>query len=136
MDAKKDKSQQIDKGEKVSVTSYNQSGGITANHVTIENPGRILSDEFKPVLLNVVEVGFGKYNFDKKSIISIFVPGGDQEARRYAIQIKEYLLSQGYNVYPDFSPYMGNVGMGKRDIMFTPDTIRKQMKIFINYKDR
>lgn len=75
----------------VNVTSYNQSGGITANQVNIGSQPRVLNVEAQNQLLQILS---GK----KSQTISVVSVMGDGEAFSYATQIKNYLIKEGYTV--------------------------------------
>lgn len=71
------------------VTSYNQSGGITAHKVVLGSQKRTLSIELKRELLNVL---------DNQKKVDFFVAMNDQEAETYACEISNFLISQGYEM--------------------------------------
>lgn len=75
----------------VSVTSYNQQGGITANQVTFGNQARWLSPELKQQLDSLSQI-------NKNKEITIDAILGDGEAFRFASEVKQYLVSKGWNV--------------------------------------
>ncbi|MGD0144633.1 MAG: hypothetical protein ABSC92_15890 [Rhizomicrobium sp.] len=76
--------------ETVSVTSYNQSGGITAHTVNINRPPqRIMSDELKRQLLSDPKIPAG-------SQIFVFLTGHGLEPRNFGKEIVEFLQSNGY----------------------------------------
>ncbi|UZE94291.1 MAG: hypothetical protein IB618_01835 [Candidatus Pacearchaeota archaeon] len=75
----------------IHVTSYDQSGGITANQVNIGNQPRTLTPELKTRLDQVLQI-------NKNREIRITAVMGDGEAFQFADQIKEYLESEGWKV--------------------------------------
>lgn len=80
-----------DKKTNISVTSYNQSGGITANQVNIGSNPRVLNSEVQNQLQQILS--------DRKGqTIKIVSVMGDGEAFNFATQIKNYLVNQGYIV--------------------------------------
>ncbi|TRX01200.1 hypothetical protein [Flavobacterium gawalongense] len=72
----------------VSVTSNNQSGGITANQVNIGAVPRNLDEKTQNQLLGILK--------KKNELIGISSVMGDSEAFKYANQINDFLKSQGY----------------------------------------
>ncbi len=119
--------------DKITVTSHNQTGGITANQVNIiNNPQRVLNNDTELALVEAIDLRFAKNNFDKNTRISITAPP-DAEARTYGNQLIVFLKSKGYNVWPNLSTYMGNMGLGNLDIGLKADTVKKQFEIAINY---
>lgn len=75
----------------VNVTSHNQQGGITAYQVNIQPGDRVLVDQN----ISQLKSKLGEQEFDAISITAVW---GDQEAFRFATQIKNYLESEGYSV--------------------------------------
>lgn len=75
----------------VSVTSYNQQGGITAQEVNIGQQPRSLTFENKNFLESLSEINPSKQ-------ITIECVLGDGEAFQFANEIKSYLESLGWNV--------------------------------------
>ena len=75
----------------IHVTSYNQRGGITAYQVNLQPGDRALNDPVRHSLDQTLK---------QQSFASIRVTAviGDQEAFRFASQIKNYLESAGYQV--------------------------------------
>ena len=73
----------------IKVTSFNQSGGITANQVNIESPNRELTEKMKVQLVSYLKE-------NKPVEIWISAVMGDAESLRYAEQINDYLINQGY----------------------------------------
>jgi len=85
----------------VNVTSYNQSGGITANKVTIE---KIKKDR---VLKMQDEVSLLVQLPDKSQAITIWSLMGDPESYKCAKQIHEFLIKSKYsNVFQNVRTYM------------------------------
>ena len=76
---------------KINVTSYNQTGGITANQVNIGNQARVLNLEIQ----NQIQQMLSK---DKGKTITIVSVMGDGEAFSFATQIKSYLSQLGHIV--------------------------------------
>jgi hypothetical protein len=80
-------------GEKnINVNSYNQRGGITAYQVNVQQPQRELNDNLKKQFKKL----FSGYSF---SAIDVTAVMGDQEAFRFASQIKEFLVTESYDVH-------------------------------------
>ena len=75
-----------------SVTSYNQQGGITARNVSIQPSDRKLSTNVEQQLKDHLS----KATFKKIEVNAIM---GDAEAFRFASQIKDYLVSEGYEIH-------------------------------------
>lgn len=75
----------------VNVTSYNQSGGITANQVNIGSQPRVLDTKLQSQLLQLLS---GK----KAQTISVVSVMGDGEAFSFATQIKNFLTKEGFTV--------------------------------------
>jgi hypothetical protein len=75
--------------KKINVTSYNQSGGITAYNVNIGPQDRRLGDKLTNQLDEIISQNSGK-----KIVVTAVM--GDQEAFKFASQIKNYLVSKGY----------------------------------------
>lgn len=75
--------------ENIKVTSYDQSGGITANEVNIGTQQRKLTSEFIQQLESTL-------SNDKNKKIEINVVDGDAEALRFANKIKDHLVALGY----------------------------------------
>ena len=74
----------------INVTSYNQSGGITAYNVNIGPQDRMLSESLTDQLDKIIS-----QNSDKRIVVTAVM--GDQEAFKFASQIKNYLLSTGHD---------------------------------------
>lgn len=79
------------KPNKINVTSYNQTGGITANQVNIGNQARVLNLEIQ----NQIQQMLSK---DKGKTITIVSVMGDGEAFSFATHIKNYLSQLGHIV--------------------------------------
>lgn len=93
----------------ISVTSHNQTGGITAGVVidkaNIINSGRIqriLDDNIKDGLLNAL---------DKDKEFNIHVRMNDNEALNLAYEIKSFLISNGFK-YKGMTAFSMNGGNG------------------------
>ncbi|MFM5467431.1 hypothetical protein ACET9D_06050 [Aeromonas veronii] len=71
------------------VTSYNQSGGITAHKVILGSKQRTLTLELKLELLNVL---------DKQRKVDFSVAMNDQEAESFAFEIRNFLIDEGYEM--------------------------------------
>ncbi|GAA4776650.1 MULTISPECIES: hypothetical protein [Flavobacterium] len=85
----------------VNVTSYNQSGGITANKVTIE---KIKKDR---VLKMQDEVSLSVKLPYKDQAITVWSLMGDPESYKFAKQIHTFLITSKYsNVYQNIRTYM------------------------------
>ena len=115
------------------VVSYNQSGGITAGQVIIGSQPRLLTEDLKQQLKSGINSRFTKYGLDQNSLINIFTPP-DSEAVDFGNQIKNYLKSEGYNVWNNLSSYMGDPGLGNLDIGFKYEKANKQLQLYINFK--
>ena len=87
----------------VSVTSTNQSGGITANEVYLESKKKILTDDFKKALLKILP--------NKSERININHLNTSSEGGQIAVQIRNFLKSEGYQNVP-------GVGIEVRDDEF------------------
>ncbi|MFC2003433.1 hypothetical protein ACFLV4_05775 [Chloroflexota bacterium] len=74
-----------------SVTSINQQGGITARNVIVQPSDRKLSSNHKQQIKDIVS----KRDFKKIRVIASM---GDAEIYRLALQIKDYLVSEGYDI--------------------------------------
>lgn len=77
-----------------SVTSYNQSGGITAHTVHMRTPPRDLhtspgADTFKKQLLTDIHKG---------EPVTLMAVAMDNEAHSFALQIAEFLTGNGYQI--------------------------------------
>ncbi|SUP19582.1 hypothetical protein [Vibrio alginolyticus] len=72
-----------------SVTSHNQSGGITAHKVVLGSQERTLTSELKRELLKTLDI-------QKKVDFSIAM--NDQEAEKYAYEIRNFLIAEGYEM--------------------------------------
>ena len=83
-----EKEMRNEEDKEIKVTSYNQSGGITAYNVNIGPQDRKLSSDYTSQIDNFIS-----QNPDKKIVITAVM--GDQEAIRFASQIKKYLESLG-----------------------------------------
>lgn len=75
--------------DKTSVTSHNQSGGITAHTVNIGALPRILDPVSAQQLTNALPARVAV------EVVSVW---GDQEAFQFATQVKNYLVGAGYTV--------------------------------------
>jgi hypothetical protein len=75
--------------QNISVTSHNQSGGITAHTVNVGTQPRQLSAASAAQL---------EAQLPKGKPVSVAAVMGDQEAFSFATQITEYLRSKGYAV--------------------------------------
>lgn len=75
----------------IHVTSYNQQGGITAYQVNLQPGDRVLKDAVRHRLDQTLK----QRSFSSIRITAVM---GDQEAFRFASQIKNYLESAGYQV--------------------------------------
>jgi hypothetical protein len=75
----------------VNVTSYFQSGGITAHTVNIGAQPRHINEALKNNLEN-------NLSNHKEKDIKIMSLMGDGEANVFAHEIREYLISKGYKV--------------------------------------
>ena len=98
--AKPDTAKEI-KEPTVNVTSLNQSGGITANKVTIEKlkKDRILKMHDENTILVKLP--------NKNESVIVWALMGDAESYRLAIQIYQFLNKSKYtNVYPNIRSYM------------------------------
>jgi hypothetical protein len=90
-----------DNKNSISVSSSNQSGGITAyrvDNINMEKKQRILTDELKKELLNAV---------NKDNDIYIHVKINDNEAINFAYQIRDFLKENGIK-------YKGMTAFGMR----------------------
>ena len=88
---KMDKNENNEKG--INVTSHNQSGGITAYKVNfnIGNQPRVFNQEMAKTLKKYLPM-------DKSKVINMEAVAMDQEALRFAIEIRSYLIKEGYAV--------------------------------------
>ena len=77
--------------KKINVTSHNQQGGITAYQVILEKGDRILSDS----LIEQLRSTLSQWTISSINIVAVM---GDQEAFRFASQIKNFLISEDYEV--------------------------------------
>jgi len=75
----------------INVTSYNQSGGITAYNVNIGPQDRKLTSQLADQLLDHIK----KNSIEKATVTSVM---GDQEAFQFASAIKAFLTDQGIPV--------------------------------------
>jgi len=75
----------------INVTSYHQSGGITAHTVNV-NPRfqRALGDEIRQKLLQ---------NVSRQKLAVVWATNGDDESYRYAAEIFNFLKSNGFNLF-------------------------------------
>lgn len=80
-----------DEKKKINVTSYNQSGGITANQVNIGSQPRTLNFEVQNQLQQILS---GK----KGQTLTVVSVMGDGEAFNFVTQIKNYLTQQGHTI--------------------------------------
>ncbi|MEZ8738407.1 hypothetical protein AB6E21_00180 [Photobacterium swingsii] len=71
------------------VTSYYQSGGITAHKVILGSEQRTLLPQLKQDLLNAL---------DKHKKVDFSVAMNDQEAEKYAYEIRNFLIGEGYEM--------------------------------------
>jgi len=76
----------------INVSSYNQSGGITAYQVILESGDRVLNDNLISQLKTILD----QENF---KFIDVTAVMGDQEAFRFATQFKNFLTAEGYDVH-------------------------------------
>lgn len=74
----------------INISSYNQSGGITAYNVNIGPQDRKLTEDFGEQLIQEIEK-----RPDKE--IEILHEMGDGEAYRFAKQVRNFLIEKGYN---------------------------------------
>ena len=72
------------------VTSVCQQGGITAGIVNVGPQPRKIDDGFKAQFAQLIP--------DKTRVVTITSVLGDSEAYSFAMQIKDYLTSQGYQI--------------------------------------
>jgi len=77
--------------ENITVTSHNQSGGITAGKLTVGRQPRKLTPNDAAQLTK-------QLSRDKDVVINIDAVWGDQEAFQFAEAVKAYLESQGRKV--------------------------------------
>ena len=90
-----------DEKKNVFVTSYNQSGGITAHTVNVGAQPRHFNAETAAQLTQMIQKG---------KPVNVVAVMGDQEAFQFAAEIKAYLESQGYAVSGvDQAVYLGPV---------------------------
>ena len=82
--------QEPDSGTVINVVSHDQSGGITAGILNIGAQPRNLGIKLQQQLL--------KFLPDKEGDVTITSVMGDGEALRFATQIKDFLIGQGYSV--------------------------------------
>ena len=75
----------------IKVTSHNQQGGITAYQVNIQPGDRVLNDQ----VVSQLQSKLDEQQFNDISITAVW---GDQEAFRFATQIKNHLEVEGYSV--------------------------------------
>lgn len=94
------------------VTSHQQSGGITAGVVNVGPQQRSL-DSTRMTQLN-------KLLTDKSKEVTVTCVLGDSESYKYAIQIKEYLLGQGFSVRGVNQAVFRSPKFGQ---MFDPETV-------------
>ena len=80
-----------------SVTSINQSGGITAGTVNFSKPVRLVTPAFEVELREKIP--------NKSKQIVIGCDWGNAEANRYATQIWQVLKSLGYNAGDGITQY-------------------------------
>jgi hypothetical protein len=73
----------------INVTSYNQSGGITANTVNIGQQPRVLTPVLEQETLGVIQ------GYKKVDVICIW---GDQDGFRLATEIADFLRAKGIEV--------------------------------------
>jgi len=73
----------------IDVRSYSQSGGITAGEIHVGQQPRRFTPDVASQLRGLLPTG-------KKAVVTAVM--GDQEAFRFASEIKDYLTSQGYEV--------------------------------------
>lgn len=71
------------------VTSYNQTGGITAGQVFVGNPNRHLDEGLRQQLRAALPR-------DKR--VTVIAVMGDGEAFQFADEVKRFLESENYNV--------------------------------------
>ena len=87
----KSKDNDVNKPKQINVTSYNQSGGITAYNVNIGQQDRKLTQQ----LANQLTKYIIENDVNNVKITSVM---GDQEAFQFASVIKAFLVDQGYSV--------------------------------------
>ena len=75
----------------INVTSHNQQGGITAYQVNLQPGDRVLSESVASQLQSLLN----QETFKSIDLVAVM---GDQEAFRFASQIKNFLTSSGYEV--------------------------------------
>jgi hypothetical protein len=75
--------------QKIRVTSYNQSGGITAHTVNVGPQARHLDADGQSQL---------RKNLPSGASVQIDAAMGDQESYQFASEIKAFLISAGYKV--------------------------------------
>ena len=75
----------------IHVTSYGQQGGITAYQVNLQPGDRRLSDK----VANDLEDRLNSLDFKSVEVNAVM---GDGEAFRFASQIKNFLVSKGFDV--------------------------------------
>lgn len=85
------KDNDVNKPKQINVTSYNQSGGITAYNVNIGQQDRKLTQQ----LANQITKYIIENDVNNIKITSVM---GDQEAFQFASVIKTFLVDQGYSV--------------------------------------
>ena len=80
--------------ENVNVTSFSQSGGITANTVNLKPVPRVFNENYARELDKVLPS-------DKSKKIQLEVIGNDAEALNFVMQIKNFLIKEGYTNVSD-----------------------------------
>lgn len=75
----------------IHVTSHNQQGGITAYQVNLQQGDRVLNDASAEKFGSQLS----QESFDTIDLVAVM---GDQEAFRFASQIKNWLVSEGHKV--------------------------------------
>jgi hypothetical protein len=70
------------------VTSYNQSGGITAQQVNIEQPRRHVDDRLKVKMLN---------ELPRDKPVEVVTVMGDTEAHAFAEEMLQFLKTSGFD---------------------------------------
>ena len=81
----------MDDDRNINITSYNQQGGITAYQVNLQPGDRNLKNNGA----SQIESTLASQSFESISVTAVM---GDQEAFRFASQIKNFLDSKGYTV--------------------------------------
>ncbi|MBW8010476.1 MAG: hypothetical protein FVQ83_04425 [Chloroflexi bacterium] len=82
--------QDEDSGTVIKVISHNQQGGITAGIINVGSQPRNLNTKLQNQLLRAFP--------DKEGDVIVTSTLGDGEAHRFATQIKDFLVEQGYSI--------------------------------------